>query len=180
MRARQPHTRWAPCAVILVAPLAVLAGCGPTRNQFAPPCPGRAILGDAADLDVYRGTGHELTDLVVHGRIVGMQGSCREGDRKTDLAVNVSPSVELERGPAMQGRETDVPIFLAVTERETIIDKRVYLVHVVFPSNVDRVTVSPSEVNLVLPVTPTKSGAVYTLLTGFQLSADQLARSPRE
>ena len=42
-------------------------------------------------------------------------------------------AVELTRGPAMPGRETDVPVFVAVTEGETILDKRVYLMHVDVP-----------------------------------------------
>ena len=74
----------------------------------------------------------------------------------------------------MPGREAEVPIFIAVTDGETILDKHVYLMHVVFPSNVDRVTLTPGDVNLVLPVTPTKSGAAYTILAGFQLTPDQI------
>ena len=87
----------------------------------------------------------DLTDLVLHARIVGIQGSCREGDEKNQLAVTVGVAVELTRGPAMQGREAEVPVFVAVTEGETILDKRTYRMHVVFPSNVDRVTLTPGE-----------------------------------
>jgi hypothetical protein len=168
-----------PWIAVIAAPLSSLAGCGPTRYQFAPPCPGRAILGDAADLEVYRGTGRELIDVVLRGRIVGMQGGCREGGKKGELIVTVNLGVGLERGPAMQGRETDVPVFLAVTEGDAILDKRVYRMHVVFPSNVDSVTLSPGEATLTLPVSPSKSGAVYTILGGFQLPPDQLVRNPQ-
>jgi hypothetical protein len=98
------------------------------------------------------------------------------GDHKDQLAVTVNVGVELTRGPAMPGREVDVPVFVAVTEGETILDKRIYLMHAVFPSNVDRVTLGAGGANLVLPVTPTKSGAAYTILTGFQLTPDQMAQ----
>ena len=40
----------------------------------------------------------------------------------------------------------------------------------IFPSNVDRVTLTPGEVDLSLPVTADKTGAAYTLLAGFQLT----------
>ena len=33
-----------------------------------------------------------------------MQGSCKEGDEKNQLAVTVNVGVELTRGPAMAGR----------------------------------------------------------------------------
>jgi hypothetical protein len=126
---RPPSLGWAPRAALFAALLALLTDCGPARNQFAPPCPGPAILGDAADYDIYRAGGtsrgaSDLTDLVLHARIVGIQGSCREGDQKNRLAVTVSVGIELNRGPAMQGRDAEVPVFVAVTEGETILDKR--------------------------------------------------------
>ena len=127
----------------------------------------------------HRGARSDLTDLVLHARIVGIQGSCREGDQKNRLAVTVSVGIELNRGPAMQGREAEVPVFVAVTEGETILDKRAVRMPVVFPSNVDRVTLSPGEVNLLLPVSSTKSGAAYTILAGFQLTPDQMAQTRR-
>jgi hypothetical protein len=48
----------------------------------------------------------------------------------------------------------------------------------VFPSNVDRVTLTSGE-NLLLPVTATKSGAAYTILAGFQLTPDQMTQTRR-
>jgi hypothetical protein len=184
MPARQPNLGWAPRAALIAALLPLLADCGPARNQFAPACPRPSFLADAADLDFYRpgnapGGAHDLTDLVLHGRIVGVNGNCREGDRKDQLATAVNIGVELTRGPAMQGRETDVPVFIAVTDGDTILDKRVYLMHVAFPSNVDRVTLGTGEIDLVLPVSPTRSGAAYAILAGFQLTPDQLAQSRR-
>jgi hypothetical protein len=178
MSDRPPNLRWAQRAALSAMLLPLLADCGPPRNQFAPPCPGQAILGDVADYDVHRVAGaSDLTDLVLHGRIVGIQGSCQEGDRKNQLAVTANVVVELTRGPAMPGRETDVPVFVAVTDGDAILDKRVYLMHVAFPSNVDRVTLNAGPVQLALPVTSTKSGAAYTILGGFQLAPDQVRRS---
>ena len=184
MPARPPNLGWAPRAALIAVLLALLADCGPARNQFAPACPSPAFLGDAADLDIYRpGTApdraHDLTDLVLHARIVGVNGNCREGDTKTQLATAVNILVEMTRGPAMEGRETDVPVFLAVMDGDTILDKHVYLMHATFPSNVDRVTLGTGEIDMVLPVSPTKSGAAYTVLAGFQLTPDQLQRNRR-
>lgn len=176
---RSPAFAWAQRAALFAVFLLLLAGCGPARNQFAPACPGQAILGDAANLDLYRGGSHGLTDLIMHGRIVGMQGSCHQGDKKNQLAVTVRLGVEVTRGPAMTGREVDVPLFVAVTEGETILDKRTLQMRVVFPSNVDRVTLTPGDLNLVLPVAPGKSGDAYTLLGGFQLTPGQMGTGPQ-
>ena len=173
---------WATRSVLLAALLPVLADCGPARNEFAPPCPRQAFLGDAANLDLYRasnapGGRHDFTDLVLHARIVGMHGSCKPGDKKDQLATTVAISVELTRGPAMQGRDGEVPVFLAVTEGGEILDKHIYRLRVTFPSNVDRMVVNSDDQNLILPISSTKSGAAYGLLAGFQLTPEQLEQN---
>ncbi len=178
MPARLYRPGWAPRAILMAVLLPLLADCGPARDQFAPPCPGGVILGDAADLDIYRPGGRDLTDLVLHAKVIGMQGQCQQGDRKNQLAVTVNVGVELTRGPAMVGRQADVPVFVAVTQGDTILDKRVFVMRAEFPSNIDRVTLSPGTVSLVLPVTPTKSGAAYTIVAGFQVAPDQLGQGP--
>jgi len=167
--ADRPNLAWAPRAAVLAALLAASASCGPSRNQFAPPCPGQAILGDAADIELYRTAGaRDLTDLVLRGRIVNVLGSCRQGANKNQLSVTASFGVELSRGPAMTSPNIEVPVFIAVTEGDVILDKRTFLMQVAFPSNVDRITLTPGDVNMILPVSPTKSGAAYTLIAGFQ------------
>jgi hypothetical protein len=185
MSPRLPNLGWASRAALIAALLSLLGSCGPARNQFAPACPRPAFLADAADLVIYRQSSapagaRDLTDLVLQGRIAGVYGNCHEGDRKNQLATAVNVGVELIRGPAMQARETDVPVFIAVTEGDTILDKRVYQMHVVFPSNVDRVTLGTGDVDVVLPVSATKSGAAYTILAGFQLTQDQLMQNRRQ
>jgi hypothetical protein len=84
---------------------------------------------------------------------------------------------ELSRGPAMTANQVTVPVYVAVTEGDRILDKHVYTLSAKFPSNVDRVTVSTPEVFMVLPVSQTKSAAAYSILAGFQLTADELAGS---
>ncbi|HEY7576999.1 MAG TPA: hypothetical protein VH855_05325 [Acetobacteraceae bacterium] len=175
MPARLSNLGWAPRAALLAMLLPLLVECGPARNEFPPACPGTAILGNAADYNAYRpgSPGRDLIDLVLHARIVGVRGSCSEGDRKNQLAVTLNVVVELTRGPAMPGRETDVPIFVAVTDGDKILDKYVYLMHAVFPSNVDRVTLTPGDTTIVLPVGNARSGADYTIVAGFQLAPNE-------
>ena len=67
-------------------------------------------------------------------------------------------------------------MFLAVAEGETILDKQVYLMHVTFPPNQDRVTLGTGQLDLVLPVSATRSGAAYSIIAGFQLTPEQLER----
>jgi hypothetical protein len=129
-----------------------------------------------ADMTRYSGSGsaRDLTDMVVQARVVGVHGSCINGDDKSVLPAKVQIAISVQRGPAMHGREVDVPVFLAVTEGETVRDKQVFPVHVVFPANVDRLTMSSPDIDMALPVSKSITGASYGIIAGFQLSPDEL------
>jgi hypothetical protein len=154
-----------------------LFGCGPAPNQFAPLCPTPRLISSLADVTRYAGPGptHDITDLVLQARVVAVHGSCQAGDDPTRLPAKVQVSITIQRGPAMKGREADVPVFLAVTEGETVRDKKVFPLHLTFPPNVDRLTVTSPEIDLDLPVSSKKSGAVYSIISGFQLTPAELA-----
>ena len=73
----------------------------------------------------------------------------------------------------MIGREATVPIFVAITEDETILSKEIYSVAFEFPSNVDRSVMTTPPIQMNLPVTVQKSGASYGIIVGFQLSPEE-------
>jgi hypothetical protein len=154
-----------------------LFGCGPDRNAFAPLCPTAKLIPALADLTRYAGPGpaHDLTDLILQARVTAVNGQCKAGDDKSVLPTTVVVTISIQRGPAMQGREADVPVFLAVTEGDTIRDKKVFPVHVVFPPNVDRLVMNSGNIDLGLPVSNEKSGNAYAVIAGFQLTPDELA-----
>lgn len=175
-----PHVL-APAALLLPA---LLAGCGGSDSTAAAPaCPAAAILGDAADMSRYRGTGHDLTDLVIDGRIAGLAGACRREADGTLLHTEVSVRMDLSRGPAATGRTASLAYFVAVTEGDQILDKRVIPLRVEFPANADRIHLEGERLELALPTPPGKSGASYQVLVGFQLTPEDLAfnraRGPR-
>jgi hypothetical protein len=158
-------------AAALAVPL--LAGCGGAGDEFAPACPRPAILRDANDLQRYRGSGRDLTDSVLAGRITGISGSCkRDGSNK--VAATVSVGMELTRGPAATSRVADIPYFVAVTEGERVLDKQVYTLRAEFPENTDRLRLSGDSVDLALPVTSTKGADAYQVTVGFQLTPTEL------
>lgn len=177
MSRRQTQTlRMLPIGAALLLPL-LLAGCGPTRDQFAPACPTPAFLGVAADVTEFRphpGGGHDLTDLILAGRVTGVGGKCAPGETAATVKAEARVRMSFTRGPAMIGNTADVPYFLAVTEGNRILDKVVRTVRVTFPPNVDRITIVGDPIALLLPVTPTKSAAAYSVLVGFQLTQAEL------
>lgn len=169
--------------LLLATTVAVLAGCssllGPGKDEFAPACPVASPVWQAADLVRYRDTSavstQDIRELVLSGRIVAIPAKCQPGDKKNELAADVSVTIQLSRGPAMQGREADVPLFLAVTEGDRILDKKIFQPHIVFPTGLDQVIWNSEPVHMVFPISATKSGAAYTVLAGFQLTPQELA-----
>lgn len=163
--------------IVVPALLLPLFGCGPAPNQFAPLCPTPRLIPSLADITRYAGPGptHDITDLVLQARVVAVNGSCEAGDDKSKLPAKVQVSISIQRGPAMKGREADVPVFLAVTEGDDVRDKKVFPLHLTFPPNVDRLTITSPQIDLDLPVSSKKSGAAYSIIAGFQLSPDELA-----
>ena len=163
--------------VCIPALLLSVVGCAPNRGAFAPVCPTPRLIPALADVTRYAGPGptHDITDMVLQARVVAVNGSCEPGDDKSKLPAKVQISISIQRGPAMQGRNADIPVFLAVTENDAIRDKKVFPLHLMFPSNVDRLTVTSPEIDMDLPVSSDKSGGAYSIIAGFQLSPEELA-----
>ena len=156
-----------------------LAGCSDSGVQkFAPACPVTGILRDGADITRFRAAGTDLTDMVVDGRVTGLSGKCSLDD-STHLRTVISVSMELTRGPAAVGRQTDVTYFLSVSRGDTILDKQDYTFNVQFPRNAERLRLRGDQIELVLPVDAKLPGSAYSVLVGFQLTPDQLAFNRR-
>jgi hypothetical protein len=168
-----------PAAVRLCVPVLLLPllGCTPPRNAFAPLCPSARLIPSLADVTRYAGAGpaHDVTDLILQARVIAVSGSCEAGDDKSKLPVTVKVSLSVQRGPAMKGRDADVPVFLVVSEGDAVLDKKVFPLHLTFPPNVDRLTITSPEIDMDLPVSKEKTGAAYSIITGFQLTPDELA-----
>ena len=163
----------------LLAPLVLLAGCGPTRDEFAPACPLARPLPQAERLERYRDAagpaGRDPTDLMLGGQIMAVSGKCKEGKNSHTLDATLTMTMLFHRGPAMPAAGVDVPFFIAVAEGDGILTKQVFSHRIAFPANGDQVQFTTAPVEIDLPVTPQRTGAAYTIWVGFQLSPAELA-----
>ncbi len=182
MRSPIPLAAALPAATLLLA--LGLAGCGSDSPQFPPVCPRVSILADAADLTTFRGTGTDLTDMVVDGRITGIPrtSKCSWGKAGT-VHVDLSVGIEVTRGPALKGREAQVPYFISVARGDQILDKRTFVARVHFGENDNVARFNTDPVTMDLPVPGKMQGSDYLIDVGFQLTPDELAfnrrRGPR-
>lgn len=158
---------------VLLLPL--LLGCGPGRNQFAPVCPNPVFLRELSDLARYRpgAAGRDLTDLLFSATLTSIQGECREGSTPRTLDTTVTVVMEVVRGPALTTPDVEIPIFIAITEGDDILNKQIYPVRTTFPSALGRVNVATPAIELTIPISPQKSGAAYGIIIGFQLTPEE-------
>src|SRR6516164_9439082 len=85
----------------------LLAGCGPKADVFAPQCPDMKLLGDASDLTRFKGTGRDVTDMVLDARITAVPGSCKAAPGGK-VAATIRVEFEATREPALQGRDVQL------------------------------------------------------------------------
>jgi hypothetical protein len=132
------------------------------------------LLPDAADYTAYRPGSHDVTDLMLDGRIDAAPAECHPGSRGF---VNATMHVVfgLTRGPAAPGREAQVPYLVTIAEGENILDQQEYVLAVRFPPNRENLAATGDKIELAFPVTPAKQASAYTIYVGFRLTPDQLA-----
>jgi hypothetical protein len=168
-----PPTRLLAAASLPVALLALASCGGQDPDRFPPPCPQPSIPRDLGDLHIFRGAGRDITDNVLDGRITGISGACTR-DTTATTVVTLSVGLILTRGPANPSRVADVAYFVAVSDGDTILDKRIYTLRAEFPPNTERLRLEGDEIQLRLPVTAQKTAAAYRVSVGFQLTPAEL------
>lgn len=169
-RARAPRLR---AACVLLPALGLLGGCiGPERDAFAPACPRVEPLPGAGNLAIYRpGGGRDLTDVQIEGTVLDAPGVCKDGDKRGTVEATLRLRMRFQRGPAAPTREANIPYFVGLARGADILNKAVRVARVVFPPNVDAVTITTEPLVLVLPVGPDRSAAGYQIWVGFQRTA---------
>ncbi len=152
-----------------------LAGCE-SADQFPPICPSLSLLKDAADMQRFAGGGRDISELVVQARLTAVPATCTRAD-PTHVRARLQVAMDLTRGPAAQGGRLEVPYFVGVTEAGQVLDEQDYRMVANFPANIDQQRVSGDPIDLLLPITRTKTAAAYSIFVGFRLSPEELANN---
>lgn len=171
-----PARRRAAALGIALAATGLLAGCGtPRDNEFPPACPGFALIRDASRLTRFAGAGRDATDMTLHAEITAVPAKCQTAD-STHVRATLSVTADMTRGHAAPpDAAATVTYFIAVTEGERVAQEQDFAFVVRFPPNRDRLTIAGDEIELLLPVSKSKSAAAYRLHVGFRLTPEELA-----
>ena len=165
--------------LLLLAALLTLSACTPDPDEQAPQCPLAFLRPDAQTLTRYDGRGTDLTNLVLSGRLLNINGACKGllGHRK--LTARASVQMVLTRGPAAKERVFDVPYNIAIVRQGQVLQKQELVQHVVFPPNVDTVQVTGQSVDMAFPTDRGLTGPNYTIYFVFELTPAELAANQK-
>jgi len=152
-----------------------LGGCNGDPNETAMQCPKPYLLPDASSFTHYNGQGTDIADLVLSARLIDVRGACSGSMGKKQEGAHAHVVMLVNRGPAAQGNEADVPYSVGVMRNGEVLDEHSYTQHVVFPSNVNTVQVTGQEIPFVFPTGRVVSGTNYHLYFWLDLTPADLA-----
>jgi hypothetical protein len=168
---------------VMLTGLVALAACESGRlEDRLVACPTVSLPADVADLTRHRpGTPPDLSTIILDARVAAIPATCRPGPRGQSVIATVALRATVERGPAATGREAALPWFIAVLDGDTeeVLSRQAFLLPVVFPPNVARLTVTSPAVEVSFPTTGRRRVQDHRILVGFLLDAEEVALNRR-
>lgn len=168
-------------AFLLLIPAAFLSGCADQDDStgFPPACPEVEVPLGTGDISIWEpGKDHELSHLVQQAQIIEINGVCRDGkpDRKKRpmTRVDISISFRVDRGPASQSNQIDLPYFIAAVKDGKIVNKQVFPSYGTFSTQNENIIFKAPVRYIDLPSGSDPQVNDYTLMVGFQLTEAQL------
>jgi hypothetical protein len=141
------------------------------QMRNAGPCPFVKTLYDAGRYVEFKDDREASANVGFAGEIQGISAGCQY---KADQPITVAMDVlfELGKGPQAQGSSKTYRYWVAVTDRNRdVIARQDFELPVNFPAGKDRVYVTDSIANIVIPRgTNTTSGANFEILVGFDVT----------
>ena len=139
------------------------------------PCPVPGALYDVARLvEVGQPERHENVGFT--GEIEGVRGYCRYVG-KEPITMQLEIDFAFGRGPKAEGDAKTYTYFVSATRRDrNVLAKEDYSVNVKFPKGASVVRRTEKVDGIIIPrATGTVSGTNFEIITGFELTPDQLA-----
>lgn len=137
----------------------------------AGPCPFVKTLYDAARYVEFKDDREASANVGFTGEIENLSAGCQYKDEEP-IKLTLDILFELGKGPQAQGGSKTFHYWVAVTDRNReVIAKQAFDLQVNFPAGKDRVYVTDSVNNIVIPRgTATTSGSNFEVLVGFDVT----------
>jgi hypothetical protein len=151
----------------------LLAGC---NQQVVVMCPSAAILADTASETVFRpGAPQDPSGEAYTAAVTDVKTDCTFDRQQGETFSSLDISFRATRAPSPDAARYQLVYFVSINSGDRVINKKQYSVRFDFAPGSTTATADASPdrtiINLERGLLPTD----YQLLTGFQLTADQLA-----
>ena len=170
-----PHARrraWFGAGALLLA--ALVAGCGQSGDKFAPTCPVLTLAPDAGTMTRFASLSHDPASVIMAAEILAVPAKCAPGGTgKIKSTLNVA--FQFIRGPAATSATQHFVYFVGVAEGETVLQEQDFPLTVTLPAAGRTAALTDDDIELIVPVSKTKSAAAYHIFVGFRLTPDELA-----
>ncbi len=115
----------------------------------------------------------DVASQISTAQITGISGDCAYKKEHNALDVSFTTNFLADNGPANEGQPITLPWFVAITKGNHIIDKHEYQITLSFNGNMSTTAETSKPVKIELP--PIPSTANLEILTGFEMTPDQLS-----
>jgi len=141
------------------------------QMRNAGPCPFVKTLYDASRYVEFKDAREASANVGFTGEIQGISAGCQYKDNEP-ITVVMDVLFELGKGPQAAGTSKTYHYWVAVTDRNRdVIAKQNFDLPVTFPAGKDRVYMTDSLANIVIPRgSQTTSGANFEILVGFDVT----------
>jgi hypothetical protein len=160
-------------ATMPFVPLLALAALSACSGDHKPPlfCPKVVVLSQASHLVRSAGDQSDAAAQILDARVTGVAGTCATvGRKRAQLSFRIGFAASA--GPAETAPAATLTYFIALTQGDTVIDKKLYPVTFDFAHGASQAVATTTPIRVELPNVP-RSGA-QQILVGFQMSPAEL------
>ena len=119
------------------------------------------------------GANNDVAAMILDARVTGVAGVCKSiGKRRALLTFRIGFAAT--SGPKATAPKATLTYFIALTQGDAIIDKKLYPVRFDFKNGADQAVATTTPIRIRLPNVP-RSGA-QQILVGFQKSPNEMNR----
>jgi len=159
------------CSAFLVALLA-LAGCNTGKVSN---CPIAVILADASQVTMFRpGAPQDLAGEAYRVSLVGISTDCTINKKTGETTSSYRVNFRATRAPSADAAHYTVPYFVAITQGDQLVEKRILQISFDFAPGVSVVTFSESPDDFDIHVPNGHQPFEYELMAGFQMTPAQV------
>jgi hypothetical protein len=162
------RTRFSALGLVLL----MLAGCSTTKVNI---CPIAVVLADASQMAVFRqGAPQDLSGEDYRVALTGATTSCDVNKKTGETGSTLSLNFRATRAPSADGAHYTVPYFVAITQGDQLVEKRILNVSFDFAPGASAATFSESPDDFTIMVPTGHQPDEYQLLAGFQMTPAQV------